>query len=76
MVLLAFLHSQQSLWPELTVYLRGLDPDTLCRIQTIDQRLVEKQEVVSGSFLMNHGINLRLRSDDESTSVTFSKVSD
>jgi alpha-galactosidase len=73
-VLFAFLHSQQFLWPAPTIYLRGLDPAALYRIKTIDDKLAEKQEVVSGSFLMNHGLHLNLRGDYDSTSLVFGKV--
>jgi alpha-galactosidase len=73
-VLFAFLHSQQFLWPSPTIYLSGLDPAALYRIKTLDDKLVEKQETVSGSFLMGHGINLRLRGDYDSTSLELEKV--
>jgi alpha-galactosidase len=73
-VLFAFLHSQEFLRSAPTIYLRGLDPDALYRIKTIDDRPLEEQEVVSGSFLANHGLNLRLRGDYDSTSVALEKV--
>ena len=40
----------------------------------MDDKLVEKQEVLSGSFLMNHGLNLRLEGDFDSTSVLLERV--
>jgi alpha-galactosidase len=74
-VLFAFLHSQEFLRPAPTIYLRGLDANALYRIKTIDDKLLEKQEVASGSFLANHGLNLRLRGDYDATSVVLERVS-
>ena len=73
-VLFAFLHSQQFLRPAPTVYLRGLEERALYRLKPLDDKLVEKQEVLSGSFLMNRGLNLRLVGDYDSTSVWLEKV--
>jgi len=69
-VVFAFLHSQQYLRPAPTVYLRGLDENALYRLRPIDDKLVEKQEVVSGSFLMSHGLNFKLTGDFDSTAVS------
>jgi alpha-galactosidase len=73
-VLFAFLHSQQYLRLAPAIYLRGLDPAATYRIKTIDDKLVEKQETVSGLFLMDHGVNLRLRGDYDATSLTLEKI--
>jgi len=73
-VLFAFLHSQQYLRPAPTIYLRGLEERAAYRVKSVDDKLVEKQEVLTGSFLMNHGLNLRLEGDFESTSVLLERV--
>jgi alpha-galactosidase len=73
-VLFAFLHSQQFLYPAPTIYLRGLDERALYRLKPIDDKLVEKQQVLSGSYLMNHGLNFNLVGDFDSTSVLLEKV--
>ena len=73
-VLFAFLHSQQSLRSAPTIYLRGLDERALYRLQPMDDKLVEKQETLSGAYLMNHGLNLRLTGDFDSTSVLLERV--
>lgn len=73
-VLFAFLHSQQYLRPAPTVCLRGLDGKAAYRIKSLDGKLVEKQEVLSGSFLMHHGLNLNLRGDYDSTVVILEKA--
>jgi len=72
--LFAFLHSQQFLWPAPTIYLRGLDESALYRIKTIDNKLADRQEVVSGSSLMHHGLNLNLRGDYDSTLIVLEKT--
>ncbi len=72
--LFAFLHSQQYLRPAPTIYLRGLDEDALYRIKTIDDKLVDKQTVASGSFLMHHGLNLNLVGDYDSTLIVMEKT--
>ena len=73
-VLFAFLHSQQFLRPAPTVYLRGLDEAAVYRIKPFDEELVEKQEMLSGSYLMNHGLDFKLVGDFDSTSVLLEKV--
>jgi alpha-galactosidase len=73
-VLFAFLHSQQYLRPAPTICLRGLDERGMYRVKPMDDKLVEKQDVLSGSFLMNHGLNLRLEGDFDSTSVLLERV--
>jgi len=73
-VLFAFLHSQQFLYPAPTLYLRGLDDKAVYRVKALDDRLLEKQETLSGSYLMNHGLNISLRGDFDATSVLLEKV--
>jgi alpha-galactosidase len=73
-VLFAFRQAQQlnRLLPPLC--LKGLDPAANYRIQKIDDKLVETQPVLSGSFLMNHGLNLKLSGDFDCTMLIFEKV--
>jgi alpha-galactosidase len=73
-VLFAFLHSQQFLYQAPTIYLRGLDERALYRLNPIDDKLVEKQRVLSGSYLMNHGLDFNLVGDFDSTSVLLERV--
>ncbi len=73
-VLFAFLHSQQFERPMPVIYLRGLDADAVYRVKPLDKKLVEKQTELSGSYLMNHGIELELKGDFDSTSVLLEKV--
>jgi alpha-galactosidase len=73
-VVFAFLQSQQFRRPAPTVYLRGLDDKASYRISSIDDKLIEKQNTLSGAYLMNHGLNFNLSGDFDSTSITLEKV--
>jgi alpha-galactosidase len=73
-VLFAFLRSQQFLYPAPTIYLRGLEEGAVYRVKPLDAKLVEKGDLMSGSFLMNHGINFKLVGDYDSTSVLLEKM--
>ncbi|HUD99731.1 MAG TPA: alpha-galactosidase [Bryobacteraceae bacterium] len=73
-VLFAFLHSQQYLRPMPIVYLRGLDEHAVYRITPIDDKLTGKLETASGSYLMNHGLELRLTGDFDSTMLTVERL--
>jgi alpha-galactosidase len=73
-VLFAFLHSQQFLYPAPILYLRGLDEKAVYRVKPLDDKLVDNQGTLSGSYLMNHGLTLLLRGDFDSTSVLLERV--
>jgi alpha-galactosidase len=73
-VLFAFLHSQQFSRQAPTICLRGLEAGALYRLQPIDNKLLEKQRVLSGSYLMNHGLDFNLIGDFDSTSVLLDRV--
>lgn len=73
-VLFTFLHSQQYLRPAPTVYLRGLDENGTYRVKPLDDKLVEKQEALSGAYLMRHGLSLNLTGDYDSTLVILERM--
>jgi alpha-galactosidase len=73
-VLFAFLHSQQYLRPAPTIYLRGLDEHAVYRLRPMDDKFVDKLATASGSYLMNHGIELRLTGDFDSTMLILERV--
>ena len=73
-VLFAFFHAQHYSAQPPVLYLRGLDAGATYRLQPIDNKLVEKQRVVSGSYLMNHGLSFNLEGDLDGTSVLLEKV--
>jgi alpha-galactosidase len=74
-VLFVFRHSQQFHYRAPTLYLHGLDERALYRLKAIDDdKLIEKQRVLSGSYLMNAGLNFNLEGDFNSTSVLLERV--
>ena len=73
-VLFAFLHSEQFERPLPTILLRGLGEDATYRVKTIDNKLMQNSEAVTGSFLMHRGLNLRLRGDFDTTSIVFERL--
>ncbi len=73
-VLFAFLHSQQYLRPAPIVYFRGLEEGAVYRLKPTDQKLEDHLETASGSYLMNHGIRLRLTGDYDSTLLILERV--
>jgi alpha-galactosidase len=73
-VLFAFLHSQQFGRSMPLLHLRGLAADATYSLSTIDDKLEEKTERVSGAYLMHHGIQLRLRGDYDATTLELDRV--
>lgn len=74
-VLFAFLRAQQYGRPTPTIRLRGLDERAVYRVRALDgSKLVEKLETASGAYLQNHGLNLLLTGDYDSTSVLLERV--
>jgi alpha-galactosidase len=72
-VLFAFRHSQEYSTPPPTVYLEGLDPRAVYRLESIDGKLAAKAQELSGADLMQRGVNLVLRGDYDSTVVILEK---
>lgn len=66
-VLFSFLHSQQFRRTAPPVFLRGLDASATYKVRTMDTKLAESWDLVSGSTLMNRGLTLRLGGDFDST---------
>jgi alpha-galactosidase len=63
-VVFAFLHSSQMLYPFPRVVLRGLKPDVMYRVATLDGELsADTPAVASGSFWMQHGVDVDMRAD-------------
>jgi len=73
-VLFAFLHSQQYLRPVPIVYFRGLDERAVYRLKPFDGKLAAPLETAGGAYLMNHGVQLRLTGDFDSTLLTLERV--
>jgi alpha-galactosidase len=68
-VLFTFLERQQFGYPSPVVRLRGLDADAMYTVSCDEGRLAGKIGEASGSFLMNHGLRLRLAGDYDSAVV-------
>jgi alpha-galactosidase len=71
-VLFAFLHSEQFGTPFPTVYLQGLQDDARYKVEPVDSGQAEAG-TFSGSYLMHHGLNVRLRGDYDSAAVILEK---
>jgi alpha-galactosidase len=72
-VLFAFRTAQHFGYPAPVVRLSGLDERAVYRVRTIDSKLADKLEMASGAYLMNHGLNLNLGGDFDSTAIVFEK---
>jgi alpha-galactosidase len=73
-VVFAFLHSQQFGRSTPLLYLEGLSEDATYSVTTMDGKLQEQAEKLSGAYLMHHGIQLRLRGDYDATAIRFDRV--
>lgn len=73
-VLFAFRHSQEYNTPAPLLYLRGLDARGVYRLESIDGKLVDKQMELSGAYLMQHGLNVALTGDFDSTAVVMERA--
>ncbi len=75
-VLFAFRHSQEYNTKAPTLHLQGLDPKALYRLESIDNKLVERQPQLSGAYLMQAGLNVNLIGDFDSTAVILDRVTE
>jgi alpha-galactosidase len=73
-VLFAFLHSQQFGRSMPLLHLQGLAADGIYSVAMIDDKLEDNAEKVSGAYLMQHGIRLRLRGDYDATAIELDRV--
>jgi alpha-galactosidase len=73
-VVFACRHSQQYLRALPTIRLRGLVPEAVYRIERLDDRLIDKQQTLSGAALMERGLTFDLKGDFDATSVLLERV--
>jgi alpha-galactosidase len=73
-VVFAFQHAQQYNTAAPTIPLRRLNERALYRVESVDNKLVERQPEFSGAFLMRARINVNLRGDFDSTAVTLERA--
>jgi alpha-galactosidase len=72
-VVFAVRHSQQYNTAAPAIHLRGLEEKAIYRVESVDNKLVEKQPSLSGAYLMNRGLNVNLRGDFDSTAIILEK---
>ncbi len=65
-VLFAFRHSQEYNTPPPMIHLEGLEPKAVYQLETVEGKLMEK---LSGAYLMDNGVGLRLTGDFDSTAL-------
>jgi alpha-galactosidase len=70
-VLFAFRHSQEYNTPPPALLLVGLDARAVYRLESLDGKPLGNS---SGAYLMQHGVNLTLRGDFDSTAVLLHRV--
>jgi alpha-galactosidase len=73
-VVFAFRHSQQYNTAVPTVRLRGLDPQALYKVDATEGKLLDRQQQVSGAYLMSVGLNLNLRADYDAAAVVLERM--
>ena len=74
-VVFATRHSQQYNTAAPTIQLRGLDEKALYKLESINNKLVERQPALSGAYLMRNGINVNLRGDFDATAIILERQS-
>jgi alpha-galactosidase len=72
-VVFAFRHTQQYNTAAPAIYLRGLDEKALYRVEATDGKLVERQQQLSGAYLMSVGLNVNLRADYDAAAIVLER---
>ena len=70
----AFLHSQQFGRNMPLLHFEGLEEDAMYAVTTLDGKLDEQSDKLSGAFLMHHGVELRLRGDYDATAIKLDRI--
>jgi alpha-galactosidase len=68
-VVFALRHEQQYNTAAAVIRLRGLAERATYKLESVNNKLVERQTQLSGAYLMNVGINVNLRGDFDATAV-------
>ncbi len=68
-VVFAMRHSQEYNTAAPTIRLRGLDERAIYKLESVNNKLVERQAQFSGAYLMNAGMNVNLRGDFDATAI-------
>ncbi len=72
-VVFAIRHSQQYSAPAPVIYLRGLDERATYKLESLDHKPVERQQTLSGAYLMHRGLSVNLRGDFDGAAVILEK---
>jgi alpha-galactosidase len=70
----AFYDHQQYGQDAPVVYPRGLDPGATYKLRSIDKKMAGEQSTLSGSYLMNHGIQFKLTGDYDCTLLVLERL--
>ncbi len=73
-VVFAFQQAQRFGSPFPPVRLQGLESDAKYRLKSNDGKLDSTAQVLSGSYLMNRGVDLKMDGDYDSTSFTLDRI--
>jgi alpha-galactosidase len=68
-VVFALRHAQQYNTAAPTILLRGLDERATYKVESVNNKLVERQPQFSGAYLMHAGLNVNLRGDFDGTAI-------
>jgi alpha-galactosidase len=72
-VVFALRHSQQYNTAAPTIRVQGLDPKALYKLESVNNKLLERQPQLSGAYLMQVGLNVNLRGDFDGTAIILEK---
>jgi len=72
-VVFALRHAQQYNTAAPTIRLRGLDERAVYRVESVNNKLVERAGTFSGAYLMNAGLNVNLRGDFDGTAIVIER---
>ena len=68
-VVFALRHAQQYNTAAPTILLRGLDERAIYKVESVNNKLVERQPQFSGAYVMRAGLNVNLRGDFDGTAI-------
>jgi alpha-galactosidase len=72
-VVFAFRHTQQYNLAAPAIRLRGLDEKAMYKVESVDNKLMERQPQLSGAYLMRVGVNVNLRGDYDATAIVIER---
>jgi alpha-galactosidase len=74
-VLFVYRHSQEYRTSVPSIRLEGLDARALYRVESVDNKLADRQTQLSGAYLMQAGLNVNLQGDFDGTAVILERIS-